>query len=249
MPFRLWVLLREHFDPAAYDGLFDRELDAVWPTLQDAEARRRLAAMRGFGWTNYVLACLRNAGYHEQGRREELAHDVVVRLLVQPGGLFHNYDERRHGPFDLRFKRSVSNAIKNLVALERTRRKRLPDSGTEVDDLPSRPEPSRGPTLTDRFRKLLQARLGDLAVAVFDARAEGRQTKDLVGLPELNRPGRFVVKKVVGQIKAVAREFAETLGDPDFLRQVERLMDAEAATIARRTATTRLRRTGTERTT
>ena len=247
LPFRLWLLLREHFDPAAYDGLFDRELDAVLPTLQDAAARERLASFRG-GWTNYIAACLRRAGFRGQGDLEERIHDIVVRLLVSPGGLFSNYDQARHGPLDLRFRRSVINAVRNMAEKEKTRRKRLL-GGTMVDDLPAAPVPNHAPTLVERFRKLLQARLGDLAVAIFDARAEGRETKSVVGMPELNRPSRFVVKKVVGQIKAVGREFAETLGDPDFLRQVERLMDAEAATVARRTATTRLRRTGAERTT
>jgi len=245
LPFRLWLLLQENFDPAAYDGLFDRELDAVLPTLQDAAARERLASLRG-DWTNYIAATLRRAGFRGQGDLEERIHDIVVRLLVQPGGLFRDYDQARHGALDLRFKRSVANAVRNMAEKERTRRKHVV-GGTMVDDLPSRPEPSRGPTLTDRFRKLLQAQLGDLAVAVFDARLEGRETKSIVGMPELNRPGRFVVKKVVQQVKNLAHEFAQTLGDPDFLRQVERLMDAEAETVARRTATTR-RRAGADHT-
>lgn len=242
LPFRLWLLLQEQFDPAAYDRLFDDQLAGLLPTLQDAAARERAASMQGFAWTNYIAACLYNAGCHEQGRREEMVHDIVVRLLVSPGALIRGYDERRHGPLDLRFKRSVSNAVKNIVALERTRRKRLPVAGgTGVDDLPSPFSPDNDPTLIDRFRKLLQAQVGDLALKVFDARLAGCQTKDLVGLPELNRPGRFIVKRAVQQVKALAREFAWSSGDPDFVRQVERLMDAEAATIARRTATTRRR--------
>jgi len=243
LTFRLWLLLREqHFDHAAYGRLFDDQLAMLLPTLQDAVAKERLESLRGNGWTNYIAAVLRHAGFR-QGDIEERIHDVVVKLLVSPGGLFSNYDQRRHGPLDLRFKRSVSNAVKNIVALERTRRKYLPVSGgTEVEDLPAVPAPHHAPTLADRFRKLLQAQVGDLAVKIFDARLEGRQMKNLVGLPELGRPGRFVVKRAVQQIKALAREFAWSSGDPDFLRQLERLMDAESKTIARRTATTRRRR-------
>jgi hypothetical protein len=85
-------------------------------------------------------------------------------------------------------------------------------------------------------------------VAILDARLEGRQTKSIVGLPALDCPGRFVVKRAVQQIKALAREFAWSSGDPDFLRQLERLMDAESKTIARRTATTQ-RRAGADHTT
>jgi hypothetical protein len=249
LTFRLWLLLQEHFDHAAYGRLFDDQLAMLLPTLQDAAAKERLASLRGNGWTNYIAAVLRHAGFRDQRQVEELLHDVVVKLLVSPGGLFSNYDQRRHGALDLRFKRSVSNAVKNIVALERTRRKYLPVSGgTEVEDLPAVPAPNHAPTLIDRFRKVLQTRHGDLAVAILDARLEGRQTKSIVGLPALDCPGRFVVKRAVQQIKALAREFAWSSGDPDFLRQLERLMDAESKTIARRTATTQ-RRAGADHTT
>ena len=167
---------------------------------------------------------------------------MVVKLLVSPGGLFRGYDERRHGPLDLRFKRSVSNAVKNVVEKEKNRRKFLPPAPFHVDLVPARSEKDQDGTIIDKFRKLLQTRLGDLAVAIFNARLEGRQMKDLVGLPELDRPGRYIVKRVVQQIKTAARDYAQRLDDPDFLRRVERMMDAEAATVARRTATTQRRR-------
>jgi hypothetical protein len=38
----------------------------------------------------------------------------VVKLLT--GGLLSNYDEKTHGPLDLRFKRSVANAVKSPSA-------------------------------------------------------------------------------------------------------------------------------------
>ena len=248
--FRQWLLLRENFDPAAYNDLFNREVDAMLPTLRNPDDRQRLLALRN-GWTNYVAACLRNAGFRDQGQLEELIHDIVVKLLVSPGGLFRGYDERRHGPLDLRFKRSVANAVKNVVEKERNRRRYLPSipldnefvpGGVAADDLPAPSDPNHDPRLIDRFRAMLQSRLGDLAVAIFDARLDGRQTKDLVGLPELGRPGRYVVKMTVQQIKTAARDYAQALGDPNFLSQVERLMDRESATVARRSATTKQRR-------
>jgi hypothetical protein len=244
--FRLWLCLHERLDAAAYDDLFVKQLDALLPKLSNPEERRRLEAMRGFGWTGYIAACLRNAGYREQGQVEELTHDIVVKLLVAPGGLFRGWDERRHGPLDLRFRKSVANAVRNAVEKDRNRRRLLRPVplGTgwaSPEDLPDRPERKDDYTLIDGFRALLQARLGDLAAAVFDARLEGRQTKDLIGLPDLDRPGRWVVKRVVRQIKALAREYAEALGDPAFLRQVEKLLDAEAMTVARRKATSRRR--------
>jgi len=78
-----------------------------------------------------------------------VVHDVVVRLIVWPGGLFKNYDERRHGPIDLRFKRSVGNAVRNLAELEKNRKKYLRPvpigaefvpGGVRAEDLPARPE-------------------------------------------------------------------------------------------------------------
>lgn len=241
--FHLWLLLRENFAPAAYDDLFNRELAVVLPMVRSPEDRQRLASLRG-GWTNYIAACLRNAGFREQGDLEERIHDIVVKLLVSPGGLFRGYDESRHGPLDLRFKRSVSNAVTNMVEKEKNRRRFLPPAPIHADFVPARPEQEHDGTIIEKFRNLLQTRFGDLAVAIFNARLEGRQTKDLVGLPELDRPSRHVVKRVVQEIKTAARDFAQRSNDPEFLRRVERLLDAEAATVARRTVATQRRRAG-----
>ena len=243
------LFLRENFDPAAYNDLFNKEVDAVLPTLRNTDSHNRLASLRS-GWTNYIAACLRNAGFRDQGQLQELIHDIVVKLLVSPGGLFRGYEESRHGPLDLRFKRSVANAVKNVVEKEKNRRRYLPSipigndfvpGGVTADDLPAPSKPNHDPRLIDRFKAMLQSRLGDLAVAIFDARLEGHETKSLVGRPELGSPGRWVVKQVVQQIKALAHDYAQTLDDPDFLWRVERLMDREAATIARRIATGRRR--------
>ena len=68
--------------------------------------------------------------------------------------------------------------------------------------------------------------------------------KSLVGLPKLRRPGRWAVKRTVQEIKTLAHDFAQASDDPDFLWRVERFMDAESATVARRSATTRRRRVG-----
>ena len=76
-------------------------------------------------------------------------------------------------------------------------------------------------------------------MAVFDARMDGREMKDLAGLPELGSPGRYQVKQAVQGIKDAARAFAQQQDDSAFLRDVERLMAAEAATVG---AGKRLRR-------
>jgi hypothetical protein len=252
--FQQWLTLREQFDPLAYNRLFDDQLERLLPTLTNPAERNRLKQMLGFGWTGYIASALWNAGFREQGQREELLHDIVVKLLVSPGGLFRNYDEARHGPLDLRFKRSVGNAVRNIVEKQRNRRRYLrPVSiGADFapgivrsDDLPARPEGDSDATLIEKFRELLHSRLGSLALGIFDARLDGEETKGLVGLPQLGSPGIYQVKQAVQQIKTLARAFAQAQGDPAFLRQVERLMKAETATIERRKATTRQRQVAT----
>jgi hypothetical protein len=125
--FRLWLLLVEHdFNPTEYDALFDKELARLLPRISDSVEQARLRGMIGSSWTNYLAVCLRNAGFKDQASLQEKIHDTVVKLLVAPGGLFRDYDPTRHGRFDLRWKRSVSNACKNLAELERNRRRHFP---------------------------------------------------------------------------------------------------------------------------
>ena len=76
----------------AYDHLFNQELDALLPRLREPVERERMASLRERGWTNYIAACLRNAGFREQGDLEERIHDIVVKLLVSPGEPFRDYD-------------------------------------------------------------------------------------------------------------------------------------------------------------
>ena len=87
------------------------------------------------------------------------------------------------------------------------------------------------------FRQLVWNRLGELGIAVLDARLAGEETKSLVGREDLGSPGRFVIKRVVAEVKALARKYAQRLGDPAFLREIERAMEREGATVQKRLAT------------
>jgi hypothetical protein len=80
-------------------------------------------------------------------------------------------------------------------------------------------------------------RLGEIGIAILDARLAGQETKSLVGRVDLGRPGRYVVKRIVAEVKALAREYAQRLGDPAFLREIERAFQREGATIQKRLAT------------
>ncbi len=58
-----------------------------------------------------------------------------------------------------------------------------------------------------------------------------------MGRADLGNPGRFVIKRAVQEVKALAREYAETIDDPAFLRDIERAMGREAATVTKRLST------------
>jgi hypothetical protein len=241
LSFRLWLIETYFtFDPVQYNQLFGDELAELRASAP--EHRQAIERMRNFNWVGYIAKSLQNTGYRDQRETQERTHDIVVKMLT--GGLFRDYDERQHGPLDLRFKRATANAIKNMVEKEKNRRKSIPTLpiGQERgDDLPDRPSAENDESLIRDFRRLVRNRLGDLGLAVLDARLHGQETKGLVGRADLGSPGRWMVKQVVGQVKALAKEYAQRRGDPAFLRDVERAMEREGATIQKRKSSTAAR--------
>jgi hypothetical protein len=205
--------------------------------------------MRGFNWMGYVAAAVRNAGFRDQREVQERSHDVAAKLLT--GTLFRGFDERRHGAMDLRFKRSVGNAVRNMAELGRNRKRLLPTvpirqefepGGITADDLPDRsPAQDHDERLIQGFRQLVRKRLGGLGVAVLQVRLDGGEVKSLVGCKALGSPGKWKIKQIVQEIKQLAREYAASLGDPELLRRIERAMEAEEETIAKRRASLRAR--------
>jgi hypothetical protein len=226
------------FDPQAYNRLFDDELEKVIARVRDP---RSLESLRGFDWLSYISSWVRHAGYRDQREVQERTHDIVTKLLL--GTLLRGYDPRIHGPMQLRFRRSVGNAIRNLVEKERNRRRNIPTTSIQQefvpgsvtpDDLPAKPAPDDHEKVIEDFRRLVQQRLGGLGLAVLDARLDGEETKSLVGSPTFGSPGKWTIKKVVAGIKALAREFFR--GDPEMLRRVEKAIAAEGETVGRRRA-------------
>ena len=229
------------FNADQYNQLFSEELEKVIARTHDHAHRQALEMMRGFNWTGYIAAAVRNAGYRDQRARQEAVHEVVVKLLT--GTLFRGFDETRHGEFDLRFKRSVGNAIRNIVEKEKNRRRLLPtipihqaaEPGSMTGD------DGGGEKVIQGFRKLVRKRLGGLGVAVLQVRLDGGETKSLVGCKALGSPGKWKIKQIVGEIKALAREYARSLGDPELLRRVEKAMEAEEETVEKRRASLKAR--------
>ena len=238
--FQFWLLLREQIDKGAYNDLFRQELEQLLSRLTDPVQRQHAETMRDFDWTRYMAGAVRRStGITSQDEIDEKVHEIVIRMLVSPGGLFRDYDERRHGPFPLRFKRTLANLLKNLSEKERNRRRYIPSipirqefepGGITADDLVARGTPEGDPRLLDDFRELVRRHLGAIAVRIFDARQEGAEMKTLPGVSS------YAVKEAVKNIKSLAKKYAVAVGDPSLLRQIERLMAAEEMTVQRRKA-------------
>ncbi|NQU22476.1 MAG: hypothetical protein HQ567_14460 [Candidatus Nealsonbacteria bacterium] len=224
------MLLRENSVVSDYNGLFHAELQKLLPKLTDPWRRQDAIAMQTFDFSRYILSSLRNAGFRDQNSLTERLHEITVKLLVSPGRLFASYDETRHGPMSARFKVSMSRLIMNMQAKEANRRKHF--SAMPIDMMPAitKPDVGYGEDLIGGFRELIQQRLEPPALQVFDTRLAERPIKDMVGLSS------YSVKKAVRQIKRLAMSYARELGDPGFLRQIERLMEKEAATVEKRRA-------------
>nr|ADY58764.1 exocyst complex component 3 [Rubinisphaera brasiliensis DSM 5305] len=87
---------------------------------------------------------------------------------------------------------------------------------------------SMAQTLLDEFRAFLLARHCEQAVQVFDQRVGGDDLKGLVG----DGLTSYGVKQLVQKIKAATRKFASD--DPEFLGIIEKALEDEAKTVARR---------------
>ena len=83
---------------------------------------------------------------------------------------------------------------------------------------------------------MVAEKLGKLALAILDWRMEGRDVKDMVGRAELGNPTAYSIKREVGEIKKLAHRFGLESGDPVFLDKVNRAMNRQAATVAKRKA-------------
>lgn len=215
------------FRPEDYNAVFDQELSHI----HDPAAREQVEAMRGFNWANYIVRSLVRAGFRGDNLQETF-HDLVIRLLVKPGKLFKGWNST-HGPLQRRFYRSVQNGIINSVEKARNRGKWMTatDPVALAERLPNRPDHSR---VMETFRQHVAHRLGTLALHCLDWRIDGKDIKDLVGRPDLGRPTAYMVKREVAAIKELARRFAAESDDAAMLTGVQRAMDSETKTVAKR---------------
>jgi hypothetical protein len=208
--------------------LFDKQIDRLLRQVTQPDIRRSLEKSRGFDWVAYIAKSLRNANLPTQEIDPE-TQGIVVKLLVSPGTLFRGWHDQ---PILARFKVAVRNAVLNRLEKYNRRRRWFPHVSPEDVEMAIHAAPGDEEIL-EKFRAEVQKELGTLALAVLDARLDGLEVKNLVGNPDVMSPSAYQVKKAVQEIKALAARF----GDEQFQAQVQRMMNAEQQTLARRFGT------------
>lgn len=217
--------LTELFPRQALNGLIQREIDEVIPQVEDPEIRSDLERLYQMDFSGYVDRSLRASGFRDP-ELDELVHDILVKLVVSPGGLVSRW--KKDAPLSFRFKRAVKNAVMTLAERQAKRRRRaqpLPD-----DEIQEK-QPQSNEDLINDFTRWIKKTLGPSAVAVFLARLAGQDIKDLVGT-DPGIPTAYSLKRIVQQIKASVVDWAGT--DPVFQEKIRRVMDAERLTVAKR---------------
>lgn len=224
---------------AEYDKMFHFEVEQIDQRIDDPLIKDELKELKDFQFTRYIASAVRNSlGTNDEREVQGTTHDLVSRLLL--GKVFSGYDPTRHGPLIKRFKRSIGNALRNLAEKRRNRRRLLPtvSIGTEFHpggimsgDIAARSQSGDDSTI-EEFRGRVREELGDLALAVFDLRLAGEETKSLVGSEQYARPTSYQIKKLVRQIKKLVKSTFQD--DPEMSRQIDRSMTREKETVRKR---------------
>lgn len=231
------------FDRLGFNQLFYREIQK-WLDMYPAQDEQ-LTPLLKFDFVGYISRSLRNAGFHDYDL-DPLVHEIIVKLLVSPGGLFSTTPDQ--APFEPRFKASVRNAIINLAQKHRTRQRRIPSVSIHQDDatapvqIAARSEAPVDQDAVEAFRQLVRKRLGATTLAILDHRLQGGDLRAVVGNEDFGKPSSYRVKTIVQGIKKLAEEFAQERGDEGFLRQVQRAMAGNSEVVQRRVAGNMARR-------
>ncbi len=208
--------------------LFDQQLSDLLSRVDKPAERTQLVAMLNFDWIGDIERALRRAGFGNE--TDELAHDLVVKLLVTPGGLFAGW---RGQPMEARFRASVKNAIVSVIQKRANRRRHFPTVSMHPG-VASMGEPDS--FMVQEFLDFLRERHGELAAQVFQHRLAGWETRELYG----KAGSRHTIKQAVKDVKTAAREFA--VGDREFQKMVEKAFAGEKETVGRRRATVAARK-------
>ena len=233
----------DYFNPQQYNSAFVAGLDELLGRIQNPAAREQIEAMKSFDFGAYIARSLARAGFTGENLQEHF-HALVVRLLLKPGKLFRGWRPEDHGSLDRRLKAATWNGIRNIAEKERNRRKWTTNTDPGVMAGMFAGKQDHSSSLVDQFKRLVADRLGPLAAAILDWRFDGNEVKDMVGNPQFDSPSVYAIKREVQEIKRLAHDFAIQNDDPRFLAAVERGMNAEARTVAKRQQAMAARRAG-----
>ena len=223
----------DYFDPQQYNSAFIEGLNELLGRIQDPTARDQVTAMKSFDFGNYISRSLQRSGYRGDDLQEHF-HDLVVRLLLKPGKLFRGWNPKQHGPLDRRLK---SSSVESNPQYFRKRTQPAKMDNVHRSNNDGCHVCGQGAALIFARRsipRVVAERLGTLGTFILDWRLGGRETKELVGMPELGSPTVYTIKREVQKLKRLAHDFAVQHGDPDFLRSIERGMEGEAKTVKKR---------------
>lgn len=236
LSFRIWFLVESaRLDPAGYNGIFRDQLEKLLPQVTDLPRRKSLEKMKEFDWTGYIFAALRNAGFADLGQREEMAHEIIVNLLVSPGNLFKAYDPKESGPMEQRFKVAVMYEIRSL------RRRRAKDTSRRMmsigsESKPEIPDPRSTvpsyeyePNLIIGFRSFILNKAGIDVLAVFDRKLRGSSARSLYELPKFQHLGKWGIEKAMRTIQALAHEYATVINNEALLTFINKVMQEKEA--------------------
>jgi hypothetical protein len=213
----------ELFPRQAMNELFQREIRDALPRVEDPHIKEDLESLSKMDFVGYIDRALRNASIGDE-ELDEMVQRVVVKLLVSPGSLFRGWNLST--PMTARLKLAVRNSAITIGERTAKRRKRTQELSPDL------PAGRAGSTddLVHEFRLWLRLRYGETAVRVFDARLAGEDIKGLIGTDGI--PSAYALKRIVQGIKAGA--MAWTKSDPELNFLVQKMMDAEAGTVAKR---------------
>jgi hypothetical protein len=220
--FRLFEVSTE-FPKMEVNALFDKQIDRLRRQVQQPELRKQLEKAKGFDWVGYIAASLRNASIPSHDV-DSAVQSIVIKFLVQPGTLFQNVQ----GPILARFKVAVRNAVLNRMERHQRRRRWFPHVSPE--DVEIAMHSTGDEEMIERFRAEIEKTLSPLALAIFDIRLDAGSTKSLIKSPVVGSPTAYQVKREVQRVKQLAQQF----GDEEFQAMVQRAMDAEQETLAKR---------------
>ena len=230
----LWLREQGEFPVRQYNQLFDKQLTDLLRGVADESQLDQLAAHLGRDWLGEIMRTLRRAGFQDENEIEEQTHRLVIKLLMNPKGLFSGWTGQ---PIEARFRAAVKNHIASVITQRQSRRRNIPTVSIDPG-MASMGEPSDD-TLVQDFIEFVWERHGELAASVFQHRLAGGEIRGLFG-----RVGsRHAIKQAVKDVKEAAREFAARSGDPAFVGMVEKAMAGEKETAGKRRATMTARKT------